>query len=177
MVEIRPLREPDLAAYYRWQDEEPHWELYTCRPVEHIRPYATFAMRYLEAFESRQQIIYTILSDGRAVGRFVASDHNPRNRSMEIGYYIQERSRGQGVGGHALPLFTAALFRWPRRNLYKLYATTADDNIASQAILRKAGFSLDGRLREHYLVGDAFRDQLFYSILRREWEGLPGKEQ
>ncbi len=168
-MELRPLREADLGAYYRWQDEERHWDRYTCRPVEIVRPYTVFADRYLEATRSGRQVVFSILVGGEVVGRLVAFDYNTRNRSAEIGYYLEERSRGQGVGTEALRAFADALLSLPRWNLHKLYATTSADNAPSQAILRKAGFREDGRLREHYLLDGTFHDQVFCSLLRREW--------
>ena len=168
-VRLRPAQERDLPLFYRWQDEEPHWERYNCRPVQLVHPYPAFRTRYVEAL-SGGELVFSVLADGDVVGRMVAFDENPRNRSLEIGYYLALGARGRGIGRAALVVFTGILFTWPGRQLHKLYATTSADNMASIAILEHARFKLDGRLREHYLVDGQWSDQLFYSLLRREWQ-------
>ena len=173
-VQLRPAQEADLPHFYRWQEEEPHWEHYTCRPVELVRPYPVFRARFVDVLRSGRELVFSVLRDGEVVGRMVAQDENPRNRSMEIGYYLAAAARGQGVGRAALEAFVGILFTWPDKNLHKLYATTSAENRASIAILEASGFSLDGRLREHYLLAGAFSDQLFFSLLRREWDQSAG---
>ena len=63
-------------------------------------------------------------------------------------------------------LLTKALSK--EGGLNKIYATTSSDNIQSIGLLEKAGFMLDGRVREHYWIKDKKFDQLHYSILQKE---------
>ncbi len=168
-VRLRPAQETDLPFFYRWQEEDLGWERYTCRPVEFVRPYPVFRARYMEALRGGREVVFTVLRDGEIVGRTVAQNENPRNRSLEIGYYLAAGARGQGVGREAVRTFVGILFTWPGKMLHKLYATTSADNGPSIAVLEAAGFRLDGRLREHYLIDGAFSDELYYSLLRREW--------
>ncbi len=168
-IRLRPAQERDLPLYYRWQEDEPHWERYSCRPVQIVRPYPVFRARYIEALTGGGEVVFSVLADGDVVGRMVGFDENPRNRSMEIGYYLAAGARGRGIGRAALAIFAGILFTWPGKEMHKLYATTSSANVASIAILEHAHFHLDGRLREHYLIDGAWSDQLFYSLLRREW--------
>ncbi len=170
-VSLRPAQEADLPLYYRWQDEEPHWDRYSCGPVQLVHPYPVFRARYVEALSGGGEIAFSVLADARVVGRMVAYDENPRNRSMEIGYYLSEDARGQGIGREALALFVGILFTWPGKRLHKLYATTWAENLASIALLEHAGFRLDGRLRDHYMIDGRYSDELCYSLLRSEWQG------
>lgn len=173
-IRLRPAQEADLPLYYRWQEEDPHWERYTCRPVQLVRPYAAFRARYMQALRDGREVVFSVLLDGKVVGRMVAFDENPRNRSMEIGYYLAAQARGQGVGLQALATLVGILFTWPGKNLHKLYATVSAANSPSIALLQHLDFHLDGRLREHYLVDGEWSDQMFYSLLRREWQGRAG---
>jgi len=166
---LRPVRAGDLAAYYRWQEEDPDWELYTSQPVQFVRPYEVYHRQYLESLAQGRETTFSVLADGEVVGRMVAGEVNPRNLSVEIGYYLAPAARGRGLGGWALRGFVAILFRWPGRELHKLWATTAQANAVSAALLRSQGFRLDGRLRDHYRVGPAWSDQLYFSLLRSEW--------
>jgi len=43
------------------------------------------------------------------------------------------------------------------------------ENIASQRVLEKAGFTLEGLLRRHDREGGRYVDCRYYAILRHEW--------
>ena len=68
-------------------------------------------------------------------------------------------------------LFLDHMFSDGTLTLNKLYASTSAGNAASVGLLESLGFHLDGRMREHYWVGDERYDQLYYSMLCREWSG------
>jgi hypothetical protein len=52
-----------------------------------------------------------------------------------------------------------------------LQAETHPDNRASQRVLEKAGFQLEGRLRRTVFSRGRWRDTLMCSLLRDEWQG------
>jgi ribosomal-protein-alanine N-acetyltransferase len=117
--------------------------------------------------------IYLYRVAGRPAGRVSAFDYNPRNRSLEFGYYMPAEWRGLGHGGRMVAAFLAAAFAdrtWP---CDKVCATTAEGNVASRRLLERLNFHLDGRMREHYRFPDRVEDQYVYSLMRREWTG-PG---
>jgi RimJ/RimL family protein N-acetyltransferase len=68
-----------------------------------------------------------------------------------------------------LPMFIDISLADGRYDLNKLYATTSSGNTPSIKLLKKFGFKLDGRQREHCWVDGHRHDQLIYSILRSEW--------
>ena len=104
------------------------------------------------------------------VGKIGLFDYNPRNRSAEFGYYLPKSNRGAGNGSRMMKLFLKKAFADETLALHKLYATTSSGNAASNGLLQKFGFHLDGRLREHFFVGGEKYDQMIYSLLRTEWE-------
>lgn len=176
-VALRPLREEDLVDFYRWQEEDPDWEWFTCRPVIKVEPYAVFRDRFLEGSRRAQQEIRVVEADGQVAGRVVAFDWNARNRSLEIGYYLGAQWRGRGVGRQAVGRWVELLLTTRATVPHKLIATTAQRNLASCGLLQSLGFRLDGRLREHYLVSGEYSDQMIYSLLRREWAPLDAARQ
>ena len=173
-VRIRPVREQDIRQFFQWQEEEPHWERYTCRPIQLLHDYQVFFTRYLQEIESGRQVVFCVEEDGTVVGRMMAFDFNQRNASMEIGYYLCAQARHRDIGRRALAQWVEALFRWPHRELHKLYATTSAENFGSARILERCGFQQDGRLREHYLLDGRWVDQLYFSLLRTEWLSAGG---
>jgi RimJ/RimL family protein N-acetyltransferase len=83
--------------------------------------------------------------------------------TVAIGYWLVERARGRGLGSRAVALMA----RWAVTDarLARVEALVEPGNIASQRVLEKAGFRLEGHLRS-YLVFDTRRaDAFIYSLL------------
>jgi ribosomal-protein-alanine N-acetyltransferase len=79
-------------------------------------------------------------ADGEVVGRFNLLDIE--DRTAQVGYRVAEQFTGRGVA-------TAAVGELCRRaatdyRLHTLEAGAADDNVASQRVLTKSGFTLVG---------------------------------
>src|SRR5215470_7506843 len=53
--------------------------------------------------------------------------------------------------------------------LHRITAAAGPDNTASIAILRRLGFTHEGRLRDHVFTNGSWRDSELYSLLVHEW--------
>jgi RimJ/RimL family protein N-acetyltransferase len=53
--------------------------------------------------------------------------------------------------------------------LHRISSWCIADNTASTRVLEKAGFKLEGRLREHEYFKDRWWDRLLFGILEHEW--------
>jgi RimJ/RimL family protein N-acetyltransferase len=101
------------------------------------------------------------------LGHFVAFGFVWRDGRAEVGFWLSPAGRGRGAATTAVRLFT----RWAFENLdlHRLQATTFEDNRASQAVLERAGFVQEGRLRSYYPRPDGSRtDAIMFSLLRTE---------
>lgn len=85
----------------------------------------------------------------------------------EVGYWLAAEYRGRGLMPRALRVFADYAFR--ELQLHKLTATTYPFNPSSSRALEKAGFSLEGRLREHIRSrnGAEYYDALVYGLLSK----------
>ena len=83
----------------------------------------------------------------------------------EIGYWLARDYRGRGLMPRAIRSFAEYAFR--ELQLHKLTATTYPFNPSSSRALEKAGFTLEGRLREHVRSrdGDQYFDALVYGLI------------
>jgi len=70
---------------------------------------------------------------------------------------------GRGIATEALRAVTAHAFRV--HGLHRLFALPYAGNAASCRVLEKAGYRLEGRLREHPFKDGRFVDQLLYAIV------------
>lgn len=89
------------------------------------------------------------------------------NRSADIGYWLGATFRGKGVMTQAVAgLCTLGFTDY---NLQRIELRAAVDNAASNAVARRAGFHLEGSLRQRERLLDGYHDENLYSYLRRDW--------
>jgi RimJ/RimL family protein N-acetyltransferase len=93
---------------------------------------------------------------------------NQQSKMMEIGYAIVPSERGKGYGTEAAQLMVDYLFL--SQNIVRIQATTNVGNKASQRVLEKAGFRIEGTIRKLYFVRGVWTDYYLCSILREEWK-------
>lgn len=157
---------------YRWKVEEKTPQNFSCRPLKSIKGYGDWAIEFREAVEQEKVLVFILArssAPSKPLGRFDCFDYNPRNRSIEIGYYFPGKNRGKGYGSVGIALLLDALFTEKRLRLNKVYATTSSNNLPSLALLEKTGFTKDGENREHYWIDGKRYGQAIYSMLRKEW--------
>ncbi|QSB13080.1 GNAT family N-acetyltransferase [Natronosporangium hydrolyticum] len=88
-------------------------------------------------------------------------------RAGDLGYIVRRDRWGLG---YATEIATAMLdFGYGRLRLHRVQASCEPDNPSSERVLRKLGFSFEGRLRDHTVRGGSFHDSLQYSLLAPEW--------
>ena len=88
-------------------------------------------------------------------------------RRMGLTVYDPAR-RGQGIGTHALRVWTEYLFRTTRA--VRLDYSTWSGNARMLAVGRRLGFTEEARFRDAREVRGARYDSVVMGILRREWE-------
>ena len=81
-----------------------------------------------------------------------------------IGYWIGEEHARQGYTVDAVRTVTD--FCFDRLRLHRVEAACIPTNVASQAVLRKAGFQLEGLAREYLKIDGAWRDHLLFGLIR-----------
>ncbi len=83
--------------------------------------------------------------------------------SAEVGYWMGTPHRRQGYAGEALQLLLRASFG--PLGLHRIEARVFPDNRASLGLLRAAGFTVEGRVREAHRKNGKWRDDLLLSRL------------
>lgn len=84
--------------------------------------------------------------------------------SAEIGYWLGEQHWGRGVVTEALRAVTAEVFT--RFEVLRLFALPFADNRGSVRVLEKAGYTLEGRLRQSAVKNGIVRDQLLFGAYK-----------
>jgi [ribosomal protein S5]-alanine N-acetyltransferase len=135
-----------------------------------------FPSPYTEAdarsfFERLSQLslptVWAIEVDSQAVGGIGLELLSDVERvSAELGYWLGERYWNRGIVTEAVREVTAEAFR--RLDLTRIFALPFADNIGSIRVLEKAGFVLEGTLRQSAIKDGTIRDQRLYAAYRKE---------
>lgn len=81
-------------------------------------------------------------------------------RSAMLGYWVAQDRAGRGLATRAVQDALAIAFG--ELGLHRVEAGTRVDNVRSQRVLEKCGFTRVGTLREHLLIGGEWRDHYLY---------------
>jgi RimJ/RimL family protein N-acetyltransferase len=105
--------------------------------------------------------------DGTSIGDIHHGLSQPHNL-MEIHYWLVQKERNRGYATEAVQLMVDYLFL--SKELVRIQAITDVRNKSSQRVLEKAGFQIEGTIRNCYFNRGAWRNYYLYSILRAEWK-------
>ena len=147
---------------------------YIGRPGEFPHPYtkedaSLFIADAARAYAEKSAFHFGIfLNDGTLVG--VCGIHTIYYNDLrgEIGYWLGRSYWGKGYAKEALSLLLGFCFN--RLRLNKVYVVVLAFNERSIRLLLSSNFSKDGALRQNTLHGDAFVDDLVFSILKKEYD-------
>jgi ribosomal-protein-alanine N-acetyltransferase len=106
-----------------------------------------------------------VILDGDAVaGGLALFNPTPPPRSSAIlGYWVDQACAGRGLATRAVAEALDVAFGEMR--LHRVEAGTLPENVASQRVLQKNGFTCVGLLRRHLLIGGEWRDHLLWERL------------
>ncbi len=177
LVRLRPVRLRDAAQWSGarladrshlepWEPSAEHsWEV---RHSVSSWPSVCSGLR-AEARKGRM-LPYMIELDGQFAGQLtIGNVTHGALRSAWIGYWVASGSIGGGVATAALALGLDHCFGPVM--LHRVEATVRPENVASRAVLAKAGFREEGLLKRYLDVDGAWCDHLLVAITVEELNG------
>lgn len=102
-------------------------------------------------------------SDGKLVGTVGFHTVSAVNRTAEVTYEVHPSYWGNGIASSACR--AAVAWAFSELHLVRVQATTLESNFASQGVLAKCGFLLEGKLRNFRIVRGEPKDYLLYAIV------------
>jgi RimJ/RimL family protein N-acetyltransferase len=155
-VVLHPLERHHLAQTLTWANDPEFARLMDrarlLDPAEHDRWYT--------ALGSRTDTVYFAVetaADGRHVGNVWLADIDPRHRKAEVRIVIGDRAcMGRGIGRAAIDL--AARYAFDVLGLHRVYAYVLAFNHPARRAFEKAGFTVEGTLRDDRRTGDSYVD-------------------
>jgi RimJ/RimL family protein N-acetyltransferase len=102
------------------------------------------------------------------VGIIRITDIDFQNGNACVGLDIFSGFRAQG---RALPVFKMAVkYCFDVLRLHRVWLLVKEGNTPAIKTYRKAGFRLEGAMRQHLYRDGLYHDYLLYGLLREEWE-------
>jgi RimJ/RimL family protein N-acetyltransferase len=125
------------------------------------------AQRYIARLTADPNVAFAITADAEAqMLGIVGLDVNPRERSAWFFYWLHADFRGRGL----MAASATRVANWALKTggLERLELGHRANNPSSGAVARAAGFILEGREREKFLIGDERIDVLTYGRVRSD---------
>ena len=172
-LQLRPLRLRDASdwratrmANRAWLER---WEATTPGVVNDDT-----SRGYLEAIrslrrEARLGLCFplVLVFEGRFAGQVtVGAITRGSANSAYLGYWIAERLAGRGIMPTALALVVDHCFG--PAGLHRVEANIRPENAASQRVVEKLGFRLEGTRERYIHIAGAWRDHLSYALTAEE---------
>ena len=165
------LRKPSLedapAIFAGWTQDKEVTRYLTWHPHQTMEQTEQFIQSCLDAWmhETRFPYMITLKESDDIVGMI---DPRIEGHKVGIGYVAARVHWSKGYITEA----TRAIIEWAFRqpSIYRVYATTDVENLASQRVLEKVGMQCEGILRKHIVhpnVSDVPRDSYMYAIIKQ----------
>lgn len=170
-VRLEPLAPGHAEGLWAAADDEVFAHLPYDRPptVDAMRDWIAAALR-----RDGLRLPFAVLAGGEVAGTTSYWYPDPVRRQVEIGSTWLGRPWWRtGVNREAKGLLLAHAFTG--LGCAKVVFRTDPANIRSQAALERLGAHRDGLVRRDWPRGDgAWRDSVYYSVLREEWDARRG---
>lgn len=156
-----------LEGYTSWiNDQETMLFMGSGRFPVNTEDIKDYVDSYIKSKDGMILGIY-IKKNKRHIGNITLHLIDWRNRNAEIGILIGNRKfRGKGYATEAIRLVAEHAFA--KLNLRKLYAGMIKGNEASKRVFEKAGFKIEGILREHFYLNGKYLDCYRLGLLKTE---------
>lgn len=100
------------------------------------------------------------------IGTAMIFNFDQEANQAEIGYVFHRDHWGKGYGTESVALMSS--FAFESLKLHKLHASVVDANIGSARILKKNGYELEGRLKDHFFIENKYYDALLLGKIQNK---------
>ena len=131
-------------------------------------PYTDFDGREFIEWANQDSIlhIFAIDIEGKAVGGIgIHPQDDIHRKNAELGYWLAEPYWGKGIMPKAVSHMIA--FSFEAYDIDRIFARPFATNKASQRVLEKTGFILEGRFEKAIYKNGEYIDELIYAVRRK----------
>ncbi len=170
-IRLRAVERDDLPRFVAWlNDPEVTAGLSMSLPLSQVDEEAWYDQMIKQPPERHPMVIEVCLQDNwLPVGDCGFNTIDYQSRSGEIGIFIGQKDLwNQGYGTETMRLILKHGFN--TLNLHRIFLRVFETNMRAIRSYEKAGFVLEGRLRQAQFRNGKYEDVLLMSVLRPEWQ-------
>ncbi|MBB3700854.1 GNAT family N-acetyltransferase [Flammeovirga yaeyamensis] len=170
MIELRPIQKENVNSFYQWLNDEE------------VIKYSLSLFQKLNSKEEIQKWFNTIIDDrvnlnkgiyikgtNIFIGYAGISNISTTNKSGEYYIFIGDKDCwGKGYGTATTTEIIKIGFT--EMELNQIMLTVSEPNTGGLKAYQKAGFKLEGRLRQAAFRDHEFHDKIVMSILKEEYQ-------
>jgi RimJ/RimL family protein N-acetyltransferase len=170
LVYLRPAEREDLPRFVRWfADAETSRFLMVRAPFSQAMEEQWFADMVGRQGKTDYHFVICRLTDGEPIGTAGLHDLDFVNGNAEFGISIGEKGEwNKGYGTDALHAICD--FGFGELRLHRIELEVYEGNARARRSYEKAGFLLEGKLRQRHFAEGRHSDVLIMGLLREEWE-------
>jgi ribosomal-protein-alanine N-acetyltransferase len=169
---LRPPQEEDIQRQFAiFQDEEvqKYLGMENSRSLE----FAKVECQWFQNLHTQGKGVRWIIAlkeTDECIGDIGFHDWDAKHFKCEMGYKLDSKFWQKGFMSEAASAALSYSFTIMKAN--RIEALVDVRNLASQRLLEKSGFSLEGILRDYEFEYGNFVDLQIWSLLKKEWKGL-----
>jgi [ribosomal protein S5]-alanine N-acetyltransferase len=167
-IVLSPIESTDLPQVFLGFSSSPVTRYYglSYDTLDDCREQMNWYEQIIRDESGRWLAIRSVL-DGRFMGAIGYHDYDPIHCCAELGYWLLPDFWGQGLMQEAAQDFLLQTYRNTKIN--RLYAEVEEPNLASQRLLQRCGFVLEGLSRECEFKDGRFISLYQYARLRSDF--------
>lgn len=159
---LRPLERGDAAALFPTFADPEQMRYWSRGPFESEEELSDW---FCDKDWNGRSWVVVAKSGGPALARLVASPEG--DGVSQIGYLVVRDQQGQGIAGETLPALIGHLFAVEGNR--RIWADTDPDNIRSNRLLEKLGFTMERRLKASWRTHIGVRDSFIWGLSASGW--------
>lgn len=165
-ISLRPWRPEDAKEIWEYANNRKVAEnLRDVFPFPYAEQDAVDFIKICIKGEGKGQLCRAICADGRPVGSIAISlGQDVYRRSAELGYWLAEPFWGRGIMSKAVAQICQEAFE--AFDIVRIYAEPYAHNKGSRRVLEKAGFTLEGILKQSVYKNGQMHDSCIYAMVK-----------
>jgi [ribosomal protein S5]-alanine N-acetyltransferase len=168
-LRLRPLGPGDAADVFEWASDDTVTQFLSWPTHRSLDDTRRYLQSVLDGYARHEFAGWGIelKAERKLVGGLALRHWDRGHRRTEIGYVMNPRYQGRGIMTEAVRLVIVCGFE--QLQLNRIEAHCFVENVASEQVMRKAGMTLDGTLRQYEFIKGRFWDTRIYALLRDDY--------
>ena len=164
-IELRKWTMKDIYSLVNISNEVDRTYLTGSMPKPYRKEDALWFIKNAYKRDGKSGIYRSIVVNDEYVGEIsIVCLDDIHSRTGNLGYYMIDAYKGMGVMSEAVKQICELAFQ--QLNIYRIQATTFEENFASRKVLEKNGFELEGTLKNHIFKNSTISNECIYGKSR-----------